>query len=175
MLPGSWVELNYSKLHVGISQGALLFPVATTAPLDGATAPSAFYNLYVARHPGSVAPSYLANRTVTIPLEGDTLKYVFGSSGISGNMIYTPAGGDPVIGSFTTVSPDDGSPLAPSTDAHSFTFTADTPSLNPRYLWIKVGCDSATNSLVTGRHSTQYYSGFFGWTPFARGSITITR
>ena len=175
MTPGSWVELDYAKLHVGISQGALLTPVATTAPLDGATAPKAFYNLYVADHPGSVAPSYLNNRTVTIPLGGDTLKYVFNNSGVSGTATFTPAGGSPITGPFTTVNPGNGDPLAPSTDAHSFVFTADTPILNPRYFWIKVGCDTASNSLVTGRHSTQYYNGIFGWAPFGTGPVTITR
>jgi peptidyl-prolyl cis-trans isomerase A (cyclophilin A) len=175
MAPDSWEELDFAQLHVGISQGALLTPVATTALLDNAAAPRAFYNLYVADHPGSVAPSYLNNRTVTIPLGGGTLRYAFDSSGVSGTTTYTPATGDPIVGPFTTVNPGNGVPLAPSTDAHSLVFTADTPALNLRYLWIKVGCDSATNSLVTGRHSTQYYDGIFGWSPFATGPVTISR
>ncbi len=175
MSPGSWVELDFAQLHVGISQGALLTPVATAAPLDNAAAPRAFYNLYVADHPGSVAPSYLNNRTVTLPLGGGTLRYVFDNSGIAGTTTFTPVSGDSIVGPFTTINPSNGDPLAPSTDAHSLVFTADTPALDPRYLWIKVGCDSATNSLVSGRHSTQYYDGFFGWSPFATGPATITR
>lgn len=175
MAPDSWMELDGAKLHVGISKGALLTPVATAALLDGAAAPRAFYNLYVADHPGSVAPSYLNNRTVTLPLEGGTLKYVFDNSGVAGTTTFTFTDGSSIGGPFTTINPNNGGPLAPSTDAHSFAFTADTPDLDPRYLWIKVGCDSATNSLVTGRHSTQYYSGFFGWSTFGTGPVTITR
>jgi hypothetical protein len=174
MTPDSWVELDYAKLHVGISQGALLFPVATVAPLDGASAPKAFYNLYVAKHPGSVAPSYLNNRTVTLPLSGGTLRYAFDNSGVSGTTTFTFTDGNSIGGPFTTVNPGNGDPLAPSTDAHSLVFTADTPEITPRYLWIKVGCDTATNSIVTGRHSTQSF-GVFGWSPFATGPVTITR
>jgi peptidyl-prolyl cis-trans isomerase A (cyclophilin A) len=175
MAAGSWEELDDAQIHVGISKGALLDPVAPSAFLDNASAPSAFYNLYVASHPGSVAPSYLNNRTVTIPLGGGILTYVFDPSGISGTTTYTPSTGSPLGGPFTTVNPNNGAPLPPSTNAHSFVFTADTPSISPRYLWIKVGCDSATNSLVTGRHSTQNYDGILGWRPFSTGSITVTR
>ncbi len=174
MAPDSWEELDFAQLHVGISQGALLTPVATTALLDNAAAPKAFYNLSVAEHPGSVAPSYLRNRTVTLPLEDGTLKYVFDNSGVAGTTTFTFTDGSSIGGPFTTVNPGNGDPLAPSTDAHSVVFTADTLGINPRYLWIKVGCDSATSSLVTGRHSTQSF-GIFGWSPFATGPVTISR
>ncbi len=174
MAAGSWEKLKNAQIHVGISKGDLLSPVVTSAFLDNASTPSAFYNLYVASHPGSVAPSYLNNRTVVIPLGGGTIRYAFDSSGVSGITTFTFTDGSPIGGPFTTVNPGNGTPLSPSTDAHSFVFTADTPSISPRYLWIKVGCDSATNSQVTGRHSTQSFGGF-GWSPFATGSVTITR
>jgi cyclophilin family peptidyl-prolyl cis-trans isomerase len=171
----SWVELDFAKLHVGISQGALLTPVAVSAPLDNAAAPRAFYNLHVAQHPGSVAPSYLRNRTVTLPLADGTLQYAFDNTGVAGTTTFTFAAGGSIGGPFITVNPGNGSPLAPDTEAHSFTFAADTPALNPRYLWIRAGCDTATQSLVTGRHTTQYFADFFGWSPFDNGPITVTR
>lgn len=174
MAPGSWAEIDFAQLHVGISSGALLVPVALSAPLENASAPSAYYNLYVARHPASDAPSYLTNRTVTIPLGGGILTYAFDASGVAGTTTYTPTSGSSLGGPFTTINPNTGTPLAPSTDAHSFVFTADTPSIDPRYLLIKVGCDSATNRQVIGRHSTQYYSQF-GWQPFGTGPVTISR
>lgn len=184
MAAGSWEELDFAELHVGISSGPLFTPIVVNANLDNAAAPNAFYNLWVARHPGSVAPSTLANRSVIIPLGGGTLAYAFNSSGIAGTTTYTPTTGTPVSGAFTTVNPNNGFPLAPSSTAHAIIFTADTPTLSPRYLWIKVGCDSASNSLINCRHVTQSY--YYNannlsdpynntWQPFASGNLTITR
>jgi cyclophilin family peptidyl-prolyl cis-trans isomerase len=174
MAPDSWEELDFAQLHVGISQGALLTPVATVAPLDNAAAPRAFYNLYVAEHPGSVAPSYLKNRTVTIPFTDATLRYDFDNSGIAGTTTFTETGGSPIISPFITVNPGNGQPVAPTSDAHSIQFAVEHTAGNLAPLWFRIGCDSATNSLVTGRQSTQLF-GFFGWQPFATGPVTITR
>jgi peptidyl-prolyl cis-trans isomerase A (cyclophilin A) len=174
MAPNSWGELDFARLHVGISEGALLFPAVTQAPLDNAAAPKAFYNLYVAKHPGSVAPSYLNGRTVTFPLDEGVLQYQFDNTGVAGTTTFTPVVGTPLVSPFITVNPGNGAPEAPFTDAHSVKFTVDHATLNPRYLWFRIGCDSATNSLVTGRHSTQSY-GLFGWQPFGAGPVTITR
>ncbi len=172
--PNSWSELIAATQHVGITP-SLTTPVLFSVPLDEASNPKAFYNLSVANHPGSVAPSTLANRTVTIPLGSDTLTFNFGSSGISGTTVYTPQTGSPISGSFTTVSPATGLAQAPSSSAHNITFTADTPSINPRYFWVKIGTDSATSATISGHHSSQYYHSLFGWQPFASGSATITR
>lgn len=172
---GSWSELHSARQHVGIG-AALSFPAVLTAPLDNASASKAFYNLTVANHPGSVAPSTLANRTVLIPLVGGTYTYVFDASGVAGTTTYTPITGAPFGGPFITVNPNNGNALAPTTDAHSVGFVADTLFINPRYLWIKVGCNSATNALVTGRHSSsRYIGGSNPWAPEGTGSATISR
>ncbi|MGL4400415.1 MAG: peptidylprolyl isomerase, partial [Luteolibacter sp.] len=174
MEPNSWQELDFAQLHVGISAGALLFPVATHAPLDNAAAPRAFYNLYVAKHPGSVAPSHLIRRAVTVQFTSGTLRYDFDSSGIAGTTTFTETGRSPIISPFITVNPGTGQPVAPTSDAHSIQFAVEHTAGNLAPLWFKIGCDSATNSLVTGRHSTQLF-GFFGWQPYESGTVTITR
>lgn len=175
MAPDSWVELDNAELHVGISAGPLLFPVATTAPLDDAAAPTAFYNLYVAKHPDSVAPSHLSNRTVTIQFSNGTRRYDFDSSGIAGTTTFTPLSGDPSTTPFSTFDMRPGHPSTLLSDAHFIQFIADRPAPAVRYQRIKVGCDSATSLLVTGRHFTENFDFFFGWLPFAAGPATITR
>lgn len=172
MATGTWSELAAARQHVGLPASGGV-PSVDTAALDDAAAVTVFYNLSVARHPGALAPSTLANRTVTIPLSGGVLTYAFDSSGAAGMTTYTPASGAPITGPFTTIHPYTGLPQSPSTDAHSFYFVADTPALSPRDIWLKIGCDSATATLITGRHSTQYYS--YGWQPFASGTATLSR
>ncbi len=172
MATGSWSELTAARQHVGIAAPGVV-PSVDTAALDGATEPSAFYNLSVARHPGAVAPSTLASRTVNIPLSSGVLTYAFDASGAAGTTTYAPASGAPIIGPFTTINPYTGDPQSPSTDAHSFYLVADTPALSPRQLWFKIGCDSATGTLITGRHSTQYY--YYEWLTFGSGPLTISR
>ena len=169
---GTVSELDSARLHVGITAPATP-PAVLSVVLDQAALPSAFYNLSLARHPGAVAPSTLANRTVAIPFGSDTLTFAFDASGVAGTTTYTPQSGSPFGGPFTTVNQNNGLPMPPQSDAHSIFFTADTPILNPRYLWVKVGCDSTTTTTITGRHSTQSYN--YGWQPFASGSVTINR
>lgn len=172
MAAGSWSELSSARLHVGLS-APLLVPAVDSVVLDNAAAPKAFYNLYVARHPDSVAPSTLANRTVTIPLGSNTLTFAFDASGAAGITTYTPAVGTAIGGLFTTISPNTGLASPPTSDAYNVQFTADTPTITPRYFWVKAGCDSATNTTISCHHSTQTYN--FGWQSFASGSATITR
>jgi len=172
--PNSWVELTAAARHVGITPPATT-PTLVSAPLDDASNPKAFYNLSVANHPGSVAPSTLANRTVTLPLGADTLTFTFGSSGTSGTTVYSPQTGLPISGVFNTVSPATGLAQAPTSSAHNISFTTDTPAINPRYFWVKIGTDSATSTTISGHHSSQYFHSLFGWQPFASGPATITR
>ncbi len=171
LVAGSWLELPAVRRHVGNPMSSVV-PAITTATLDNASAARGFYNLSVARHPGAVTPSSLGNRKVRIPLGSNTLSYVFDSSGVAGVTTYTPSSGSPIIGPFTTVNPNNGLPLAPSTDSHSLIFTADTPVLSPRYLWVKLGCDSLIGSEISGHHSTQSYNGT--WQPFTSGAAFIT-
>ena len=172
MAAGSWSELASARLHVGLS-APLFFPYVDSAVLDNAAASKAFYNLSVVQHPDSVAPSTLANRTVTIALGNNSLAFAFDTSGVAGTMTYTPAVGSATGGTFITVSPNTGLPSPPTSDAHSIMFTADSVGFNIRYFWVKSGCDTATNSTISCRHSTQTYN--FGWQSFASGSATITR
>ena len=165
-LGSTWSELPSSRLHVGIGT-ALLTPVAVNAPLDTPTAASAFYHLSVAHHPGSVTPSHLSNRTVRMPLSGGVLNFTFTAAGNAGTTTYTPTSGSPLSSPFTLLGFKSG--------GHDLYFIADSPQLTPRYFLPKIGCDSATNSTISGRHSTQYYDTFFGWQPFESGACTISR
>ena len=169
---GSWSELASARLHVGLS-ASMISPSVDLALLDNATAPKAFYNVCVVQHPGAVAPSTLANRTVTIALGNNHLAFAFDTSGVAGAMTYSPAVGSATAGTFITVSPNTGLPSPPTSDAHSTTFTADSVGFNIRYFWVKVGCDSATSTTISCRHSTQTFNS--GWQPFSSGTATITR
>lgn len=169
---GSWSELASARKHAGYSPPPLT-PAVVSAVLDGATEGKAFYQLYVAKHPDSVTPSTLANRTVTIPLGGNSLTFAFDASGVAGITTYTPAGGSPIGGPFTTVNPGTGLASPPTSDAHNIMFAAYTPSLNPSLFWVKAGCDSATDTTISCHHSTQAYN--FGWQSFASGPATISR
>ena len=169
---GSWSELASARLHVGLSP-TLIAPSVDSALLDNAAAPKAFYNLCVVQHPDSVAPSTLANRTVTTALGNNSLAFAFDTSGGAGTMTYTPAVGSATGGTFVTVNPNTGLPSPPTSDGHSIMFTADSVGFNIRYFWVKSGCDTATNTTISCRHSTQTYN--FGWQPFASGSATISR
>ena len=104
------------------------------------------------------------------------LSFAFYAAGNGGTLTYTPAVGSAISSPFTTINPNDGERMAPySQGGHDINFVSDGPGLNPRYTWVKVGCDSATNTTISGHHSTQSYQGFFGWQPFAQGSCSVTR
>lgn len=164
--PNSWSELTAASRHVGITP-SFTTPVLFSAPLDDASNPKAFYNLSVANHPGAVAPSTLANRTVTVLIGSNTFIYTL-NSGFTGGT-YTLNGSAPIAFSV----------LDFSSGAHHCKLVVDNgTSLSPsflRYLMFKIGCDSATSTLVSGRHSTSYYDFFTPWVPLATGSCTITR
>ena len=167
MANGSWSELGSATLHVGISSGPLVVPAVTTATLDNAAAPSAFYNLYVARHPDSVAPSNLSNRTVLIAINGGLIYYAHNTAGNGGNATYVPDAGDPSNFTFNAFSF--------RSAAHDTSFIIENIGITPQYLLIKIGCDSATSSQIDGRHSTQYYDNLYGWQPWSSGPAAISR
>jgi cyclophilin family peptidyl-prolyl cis-trans isomerase len=166
-LNGGWSELTAARQHVGIGK-ALLTPVLFSAPLDTAAPARTFYHLSVADHPGSVAPSNLISRTASIGIGADSIAYAFNSSGIGGTATYTPAIGSPSVFPFTTFSNASG--------GHDYSFVADNGTTGPlaRYFLIKIGCDSATNTTVSGRHSISVWNGF-SWQPAGSGAATITR
>lgn len=168
MAPGSWAEIDFAQVHVGISSGPLLFPVETSAPLENAAAPSAFYHLYVARHPGAVAPSYLRNRTALIAINGGTIAYSHNSAGTGGTATYTPDVEAPF--NFTFFAYD------LSTSGHEVNFVVENVGVNPKYLWLKIGCDSATSTQIDGRHSTsEYIEPSNAWQPWSSGPAAISR
>jgi peptidyl-prolyl cis-trans isomerase A (cyclophilin A) len=166
-LNGGWSELTAARQHVGIGK-ALVTPVLFTAPLDTAATARAFYHLSVASHPGSVAPSHLISRTVVITIGAASVTYTFDASGTAGSATYAPATGSPSVFPFTSLSNASG--------GHDHLFIADHGTGSPlaRYFLIKIGCDSATNPLITGRHATSYWTGF-NWQPTGSGTATITR
>lgn len=167
-LQGGWSELPAARQHVGIGK-APVTPVLFSAPLDTASEARAFYHLSVASHPDSVAPSYLISRTVHFTIGGDTFDYLFNAAGTGGTATYDSATAAPASFPFTI--------LSFNSAAHDVGFIADHGTGVPlaRYFQVKVGCDSATSSLISGRHSTSYFHSFFGWQPAGSGAATITR
>ncbi len=167
-LGGGWSELESARQHVGIGT-ALLTPILFQAPLDDAANARAFYHLSVANHPGALAPSSVAGRTVHFTIGGDTFDYVFNPAGNGGTTTFDSASAAPASFPFTLFSF--------GTTAHSLSFIADHGTGVPltRYFLVKIGCDSATNPLISGRHATSYFNSFFGWQPAGSGPATITR
>lgn len=166
-LNGGWSELAAARQHVGIGK-ALVTPVLFTAPLDTAASARAFYHLSVAHHPGAVAPSHLIGRTVTLGIGAESFTYAFNASGTGGTATYTPATGAPSVFPFASFSHGSG--------AHDYLFIADNGTAGPlaRYFLVKIGCDGASGTLISGRHSTSVWNGF-GWQPAGSGTATITR
>jgi cyclophilin family peptidyl-prolyl cis-trans isomerase len=166
LAPQSWTELDSAELHVGIGT-ALLTPVVVTTALDNASSPSAFYNLSVARHPDSVAPSSLASRTVGIGISGGVIYYAQNSAGTGGTATFYPNSGSPLIFPFNTYSFSSG--------AHEVVFIAENIGISPDAFLIKIGCDSAINTEIDGHHATQYYDPIYGWQPYDKGQALISR
>jgi peptidyl-prolyl cis-trans isomerase A (cyclophilin A) len=164
---GSWSELGSATLHVGISSSPLVSPAVASATLDNAEAPSAFYNLYVARHPGSVAPSNLLNRTILIAINGGVIYYAHNAAGNGGNATYQPDSGAQLNFTFNTYSF--------RSAAHEISCIIQNIGIDPANLLLKIGCDSATTTQIDGRHSTQYFDQFTGWEPWSKGAAAISR
>ncbi|MEO7097897.1 MAG: peptidylprolyl isomerase [Luteolibacter sp.] len=162
----SWSELSAAAVHVGIT-APLLFPTVVSSVLDDASNPSAFYNISIAEHPGSVSPSTLADRTVAIDTGNAILSYAHVTAASGGTATYTPYGG--VSSTFLFNS------FEFHSTGHAFIFIVENVGMSPRYLMIKVGCDSASNTQISGRHSTSYYDSFYGWQAFASGAAALTR
>lgn len=149
----SWAELSSAKRQSGIAPVGY---VSTIGPvtLDDASASKAFYNLTWVTHPESVTPTRLVSRTVEMKFGVQTLIYAFDSSGGSGVGTFKANAESSetfpfVLTSFTATG-------------HAFNFSCYhlSGTVAGSYQF-KIGCDSATSSLISGRHSS--------------GSATITR
>lgn len=169
-LTNDWQELSAAYRHLGVGTG-LLTPVLLLAPLDDASNARAFYHLSIATHPGSVAPSHLINRTVTLQVGVESLKYAFNSDQSGGSTTYTNSSGSVSVFPFTTFDF--------STGGHDVTLIVDHGSTSPiqRYVLVKFGCDTATSSTISGRHASSYYTfnPLNPWQQFAADTGTITR
>jgi cyclophilin family peptidyl-prolyl cis-trans isomerase len=158
-----------SETHVGISTGAIAVPALTDITLDDAGSDSAFYNITVASHPGAVAPSTLQSRSLEITLGQNSYRFDFDNSGTGGTVTCTPAGEETVSGTFSVFDF--------TSSAHNFLVITDSLSIAsasiPRYLQIRFGADTATNSLVSGHQLSFFWVG--RWAEYPPGSATITR
>jgi len=165
MAANSWQEL--ASHHTGIG-GTQASPVSTSAVLDDASGPKAFYQLSIARHPGSVAPSHLSGRTLLMDLGGDLFQYQFNSAGTGGLATIIPASGSNFSFSFNTLDLASG--------GHNIIVILENPGLASqyRYFLVKVGCDSASTTQIDGRHTIQLHN-LFGWYPFRSGEAAISR
>lgn len=162
----SWTDLTEGMpTHIGIGSSSTS-PQFSSIDLDTASAPSAFYNLSVSHHPNSYAPSTLSNRSLEIGLGQGVISYAFNGEASGGIATYYPYQGDSFSFGFNALEFQSG--------AHAFSCTVENVGINPRYLLIKNGCDSATETTLFGRHSTSSY-GFFGWSDFDRGDSAISR
>lgn len=169
-LGDDWVETPTARTHIGIG-APLVTPSADEALLSAATAPRDFFNLSVAHHPDSVAPSYLRDRSIIISVGSDTIRYDFNADQSGGTTTYTKAGEAPQSFPFVAVSI--------ITAGHDVTLITDHGPSSPlsRYFLIRMGCDSATESTIAARHTVAVYSNHptNPWNPAGSGAATISR
>ena len=153
LAPDSWIELTSAKRQSGIAPAGFISIIGPVT-LDNASAPKAFYNLTWVTHPGSVTPARLNNRTVEMKSGTQTLIYAFDSSGSSGSATFkaNPESSE-TFPFFLTA-------FAATGHAFSFSTFHFGGSIGSTYSF-RIGCDTATDTLITGRHSG--------------GSATITR
>ena len=153
LVANSWAELTAAKRQSGIVIDGFVSIIGPVV-LDDASAAKAFYNLTWVTHPGSVTPTRLNNRTVEMKFGMQTLTYGFDSSGGSGVGIFkaNPESAE-TFPFFLT---------AFAATGHAFNFSClNLSGPVAGSFQFKVGCDTATSNLITGRHSS--------------GSATITR
>ena len=180
MSPNSWTELADAKRQIGIGPVATP-PTLASVQLDAAPAGKAFYHLSTAVHPESVAPTSLASRVVVVDLgPNGTMTYTFSASGTGGTYSLAPPSGAPIQGNFTSVDSFFGSTSSPvyptSLGCHDISFIASHVGLNPKEFWYKIGCDTATTSLINGHFSFQIRAGFpNSWQSAGTSTLTISR
>ncbi len=146
LAPNSWLELPSAKRQSGIAPAGFVSIIGPAA-LDDASASKAFYNLTWVTHPGSVTPTRLTNRTVEMKFGAQTLIYSFDGSGGSG------------VGTFKANA--ESSEMFPfiltsfTSTGHAFNFSCYNLSgpVAGGYQFM-IGCDTATSTLITGRHSS---------------------
>jgi peptidyl-prolyl cis-trans isomerase A (cyclophilin A) len=163
---GSWSELSSARRHQGFTAPGF-GNEPPTVTLDSATSASAFYNLSIVHHPGSVAPSSLNNRTVAIAISGGVISYAHNATATGGTATYSPNNGDPLTFPFASFNFLSG--------GHDIQFIAQNIGIDPEYVSIKIGCDSASISQISGRHSSSYYDNLFGWQPWSSGPAAMSR
>ncbi len=165
LAPGSWNELTAAEVQWGIRPvGEIHAPSPLT--LGQATSEKEFYNLTFTHHPGSVTPTLLHTRKLVISYTGGRIEYQFNITGSGGSGVYIPDVGDPLT--FTT------NVMNVETAGHAFTAVVENVGINPRYLRMNIGWDSATDTQIDGRHVTSYYS-FGQWPHFQSGPASISR
>ncbi|GAA5125522.1 peptidylprolyl isomerase [Luteolibacter yonseiensis] len=177
---GGWISIGSATRRIRLAPGPTM-PSVAASPIDNALEAKAFYNLAVTRHPGSVAPDSLANRTITVPFGTGSFTYTFNTTGRAGTITYTTANGIPSGGPFITFNPFTGLQQAPSFDPNNVSVAIYTESIDPGLQWLRLGCDAATSQLISGHHNFQYYNDSYpdpaehGWEPLAAGAFTISR
>lgn len=167
---GSWTESNTAYTHSGISP-AVPAPPITSVDLDNALTPKAFYNLSLARHPGSVTPSTLANRTMSTTLGTEILNYAFDATGNGGIATYTSGSQTPIVFPFVL--------LDFISEGHAvIVIVQNQTSQISQFLQFRIGCDTTTNQLITGRNFSYAFNFSASpdpWIPIGGGPATITR
>lgn len=143
---------------------AALAPESSTQ-LDSIGADRAFYNLFLTRNPGGLAPASLANRTLVMSTSGTnviTYTFHFDATGLGGTANYSVDGSD---GAITSVSY--------SPDGYGAGFEITTSNI-PTPLRARLGFDTENGTHLIGR---QYLEGFNDpfWSPIGRGVTTLTK
>lgn len=140
-----------------------LGPEASTK-MDDIGASKAFFEMFLTRHPGGLAPSSLANRTLvleTAPPNVETFTFVFDGNGTGGT-------------SAKSGVEEDASITSVSYDVQGYGAYIEISSSNLTAVRAQIGFDSEDVSDFIGRHYLEESGGGF-WVPKGNGTATLSK
>lgn len=175
-LPVSCVFQGYQSvdLQQWSYSGSLFRGYDATGTVDAitmsdATAARQFFHLSLVRYPETWCPSTFANRTLVINQGGALDTFVFNATGVAGMATVNSLGSSPLTAPFSLL--DQYTKRQP----YGFTVVLDMRQFYSN-LYLEVSCRStaASNTLISGSQTTQYYLGF-GWYNYDSGTMSLTK
>ena len=168
MPPATTFSFYRSDDLISWAKGGEIYRSATNAPInnvviDGATSAARFFNLAYASYPIAGQMGSNANRTLTVPWQGNqTLIFQFNSAGTGGTGSYNNNGSlTPFAFSVSSYSPD----------KFDCTWTFNT---NFGGLGVVGKLDNMNPTTISGAHKVYQYQGT-GWVQLGTGTYQLTR
>ncbi|RYD20568.1 MAG: peptidylprolyl isomerase [Verrucomicrobiaceae bacterium] len=135
----------------------------SSAMLDSATLPKAFYNLSMVTYPDALAPASFANRAMLLDIFGNqTLLLEFNASGTAGIATYSQEPGNPTAFQLNSYT------------GSAYAATLVIQSSNLGSLRIRAVLDGEKELHILGTHNVDQYNGLF-WQAATSGGLTLTK